>query len=270
MFTGIIPFDYSEDTINNSESTWLRVDNLITNDAGFEKWVHGKKYDSLIFHQAYWLQMMQLFDGPKILDLSDPDWIKYDVNIRETGDHVHAITCASKELTELVKSYFPDKIVEHVPDRLALKTFPPPRAHHRGGIKKAVWFGYIHHAHETLPQLLSSIKELDLQLCIISDLPYSNEDDILELSPEFLYFEPSKVSEQIKEADILLNPRSNKAFYKYKSNNKSLIAWNLGLPVAATNNDVMRLMNPDERNREVSEMLPVIRQEYFIEKTAKQ
>ena len=81
---------------------------------------------------------------------------------------------------------------------------------------------------------------------------------------------PWLVYEQIKEADILLNPRSDKAFYKYKSNNKSLVGWQLGLPVAVTNEYVIRLMNPDERNREVAIMKPVVEKEYPIEKTAEQ
>ena len=270
MLTGIIPFGFFEYALINSGSTLLRVDSLVASDTGFEKWVHGKKYDSLIFQKAYWLQMMQLFRGPKILDLCDPDWFQYDVDIMETGNSVHAITCSSRELTDLVKSYFPGKIVEHVPDRLDLKTFPSPRKVHRGKAEKAVWFGYIHNAYETLPQMLPAIREAGLQLRIISHLPYSEKDGILELNPEFIYYEQSKVNGQIREADILLNPRSNRAFFRYKSNNKSLIGWQLGLPVAVTGEDVMRLMSPDERNHEVSVMRPVVEQEYGIEKTAEQ
>ena len=270
MLTGIIPFVYFEYTQRTAGSTFLRVDRLVANDAGFEKWVHGKKYDNLIFQKAYWLQMMQHFKEPKILDLCDPDWIQFRVNIRELGEHVHAITCSSDELTQLLRIYFPDKIVEHVPDRLDLKTFPLPRKTHHGKARKAVWFGYIYNAHETLPQLLPAIKETGLQLCIIADRPYSEKDGILELNPEFIPYDQSKVYGQIKEADILLNPRSDKAFYKYKSNNKSLIGWQLGLPVAVTNEDVIRLMNPDERNREVAIMKPVVEKEYPIEKTAEQ
>jgi hypothetical protein len=173
-------------------------------------------------------------------------------------------------LTDLVKSYFPEKIIEHVPDRLDLKTFPSPRTKHIGSACKAVWFGYIHNAYETLPQLLPSICETGLQLRIISHLPYSEKDGIHELNPEFLYYEHSKVNEQIKEADILLNPRSNKAFFRYKSNNKSLTGWQLGLPVAVTNEDVKLLMNPAERNKQVAEKQPAVEKEYCIEKTAEQ
>jgi hypothetical protein len=109
-----------------------------------------------------------------------------------------------------------------------------------------------------------------LQLRIISHLPYSEKDCILELNPEFIRYDQSAVYGQIKEADILLNPRSDKAFFRYKSNNKSLVGWLLGLPVAVTGEDVIRLMNPDERNRDVSIMQPVVKQEYHIGKSAEQ
>ena len=270
MITGIIPFGYFGYVVNQSGSTLLRVDRLIANDSGFEKFVHGKKYDNLIFQKACWVQMMHLFKGPKILDLCDPDWFQYEVNIIETGNLAHAITCSSLELTDLLKSYFPDKIVEHVPDRLDLKTFPLPRKAHQGKAKNAVWFGYIHNAHETLPQMAPAIREAGLHLRIISQLPYTVNDGILELNPEFVRYDQSKVYSQIREADILLNPRSDKAFFRYKSNNKSLIGWQLGLPVATTNADIMRLMNPKERNREVSIMKSVIEQNYCIEKSVLQ
>jgi hypothetical protein len=270
MITGIIPFVYFGHVPKNGGSSYLRVDSLVANDAGFEKWVHGKAYDNLIFQKAYWLPMMQLFKGAKILDLCDPDWIMFDVDIRELGEHVHAITCSSDELTILLRSYFPDKIVEHVPDRLDLSAFPLPRKVHHGEARKAVWFGYTHNAHETLPLLLPAIKEAGLQLSIIANLPYSEKDGIHELNPVFFQYGRSTVYKQIKEADILLNPRSDKAFYKYKSNNKSLVGWQLGLPVAVINEDVLRLMNPDERNREVSNMQPIVRNEYSIKKTADQ
>jgi len=270
MITGIISFDLADDTSIASYASLFRADSPVAVTAGFEKWVHGKKYDSLIFQKIYWLKMMKLFNGPKILDICEPDWINYDVSIREAGDQVHAITCSSQALTDLVKTYFPDKIVEHVPDRLDLKTFPLPRKSHQGKAGKAVWFGNIRNAHETLPQMLPALRETGLHLRVISNLPYSEKDGVLELNPEFICYDQSKVYGQIREADILLNPRSSRAFFRYKSYSESFIGWQLGLPVATTSEDILRLMNPKERNREVSIMQPVIEQEYYIEKSVLQ
>lgn len=268
--TGIIPHSFVYDYEQSLGSDYLRVTQLTTNYPEFEQFVHGKKYDHLIFQQYCWEEMMQRFAGPKILDLCDPNWITYDLEIVKICGWVHAVTCSSEGLTQLVKSYLPDMIVEHVPDRLDLKTFPLPRKPHQGKARKAVWFGYTHNAHETLPQLAPILKDTGLQLRIIANLPYSEDDDILKLNPEFLQYDRSTVYEQIREADILLNPRSDKAFFRYKSNNKSLVGWHLGLPVAVTGEDVARLMNPDERNKDVADMQPVVKQEYHIGKTAEQ
>ena len=268
--TGIIPLTYSFDVDRSWGSTYLRVTQLTTNYPEFEQYVHGKKYDNLISQYFCWEEMMERFTGPKIWDLCDPNWIANGLDIMKPVSFVHAITCASNELTQLVKSYFPDKIVEHVPDRLDFKTFPPPRAPHQGKAQKALWFGYIYKAYDILPQLLPSIKETGLQLHIISNQPYSKEDEVQEAITEFTIYDRSKVYEQIKEADILLNPNSCRAYYRYRSNNKSLIGWQLGLPVAITNEDVIRLLNPDERNKEVAAMRPVVAQEYQIGKSAEQ
>jgi hypothetical protein len=254
-----------------SGSTFLRVDRLVANDSGFEKYIHGKKYDSLIFQKAYWINMMELFDGPKILDICDPDWfVHYDHNIIEAGRYVHAITCSSEYLTGLAKIFFPDKIVEHVADRLDFSLFPPIRKEHHGAAWRVVWFGFIHNAFETLHQLIPIIKKYHLNLCIIADKPYTKDDEVLKLNPEYIRYNQDTIYGHLQQADIVLNPRSGRAFFKYKSNNKSIIAWKLGLPVAVTGEDIIRLLDPEERNREVALKQPLLEQEYNIGKSAEQ
>ena len=268
--TGIIPYMYFYRFQNPVASTDLRIEPVIKNHPDFEKFIHGKKYDNLIFQQTFWKEMVIRFQGPKIIDLCDPDWLKYDIDFVELGQYVHAITCSSDELKNLVQSYFPDKIVEHVPDRFDFSLFPKPHGRHRGKAKKAVWFGYTHNAHETLPQLAPAIKQLGLELLIIANAPYSQDDEILALNSRFVKYEHYSSRVHIAETDILLNPRSNRAYFRYKSNNKSVIAWKLGIPVAVTRDDIVRFMDPDERNREVAVMKPVVKKEYPIEKTTEQ
>ena len=268
--TGIIPFAYFGGVQRLVGSTFLRVDRLCENDSSFEKWIHGKKYDNLIFQKAYWTEMMKMFDGPMILDICDPDWIQEQLDIVEIGNMVHAITCSSMELTTLMRTYFPNKLVEYIPDRLDFSVYPQAKEKHVQKAKNVVWFGFINNAHETLEQMLPVIKEYDLHLRIIADKTYSKEDGIFELKPEYFFYRPNTVYEQLKEADIVLNPKSNRAFYKYKSNNKSLIAWKLGLPVAHTNEELVRFIDPDERNREVVEKQSLLDQEYQIQKSVEQ
>jgi len=142
--TGIIPFTYFGGVQKSVGSTFLRVDCLASSTSDFEKWTHGKKYDNLIFQKTYWKEMMEMFKGPKILDICDPDLIRERLDIVEIGNMVHAITCSSEGLTQLMKNYFPTKIVVHVPDRLNPNEFPQPRSTHEGYAQKVVWFGFIH------------------------------------------------------------------------------------------------------------------------------
>lgn len=268
--TGIIPFTYFSGRGKRAGSTFLRADRLTANDAGFEIWKHGKRYDSLIFQKVYWPEMMRLFEGPKILDVCDPDWLQETLDIVDVGSLVHAITCSSNRLAGLVQKYFPEKIVVHVPDRLDTSIFPEPHGRHEGIAKTAVWFGFIHNAHETLEQLLPAIKRHHLQLRIVSDSPYAQEDGIFELNPKFVPYHQLTAYDQIKEGDLVLNPRSERAFYKYKSNNKTVIAWKLGLPVAVTIEDIDRFIHPDERNKEVEEKRMIVERDYDIKQSALQ
>jgi hypothetical protein len=268
--TGIIPFTYAGGNLKAVGSTFLRVDCLTDCTPDFEKWIHGKKYDNLIFQKVYWKEMMELFRGPKILDLCDPDWFHEDIDIIEIGHLADAITCSSEGLTALVKNYFPAKRVSHVPDRLNFDKFPLPHATHEKKAEEAVWFGFIHNAHETLEALAPALQKHGLRLRIISDKPYSKKDDILKCRPKFIKYEQATAYSLIKESDMVLNPAAGKAFYKYKSNNKTVIGWKLGLPVAITNEDIERFMDPDERNREVQEKKNMVETEYNITRSAEQ
>jgi hypothetical protein len=267
--TGIIPFTlYSGEQDRSAGSSILRADNIAKNSPGFEIWQHGKKYDNLIFQKAYWKEMMKTFWGPKILDLSDPDWIPGHVNIVEVGGLVDAISCSSETLTKVVQNFFPKKLVVHVPDRFDFNTFPSFRERHVGIAKKVVWFGYIHNAHETLSKMIPIIKKNDLTLKIISDYQYEKKD-LEGINVEYLKYAPDTAYLAIRDADIVLNPKSERAYYKFKSNNKNVIGWKLGLPVAETPEEFERFLSPENRNLEIREKTKLL-DDYRIEKSIQQ
>lgn len=267
---GVIPFTYFRNNNKPVGSSFLRVDSLLRKNPDFEKWKHGKKYNSLIFQKAYWIEMMTMFNGPKILDLCDPDWIKNSVDIVQVSKLVHAITCSSEKMASLLSSYFPDKIVVYIPDRLDLDFYPSPKELHRGKAKRVVWFGFIHNAYETLEKMVPVIKQFGLKLVIISNENYIKEDMVLSLDFEYHHFNHDTAYDIIRQCDISLNPKSSLSFFKYKSNNKSLISWVLGLPVAHSPEELIALIHSDQRNTEVSIMSEVVRTEYDINESAQQ
>lgn len=268
--TGIIPFTYFGGLDKTAGSTFLRAEGLVACAKGFEIWKHGNPYDSLIFQKVYWNEMMKRFQGPKILDLCDPDWLVENLNIIEVGSLTDAITCSSGNLTALVKKYFPNKLVVHVPDRLNFNIFPDPRSRHIGKAVNIVWFGYINNAYETLSPLAPVIKKHALHLTIMSNLPYTKEDAILKLNPAFIKYNQSTAYQLLGKNDIVLNPKSTKGFFKYKSNNKTIISWKLGVPVAETPEELERLIDPYERNLHMEGKQDMIEQEYNITRSARQ
>ena len=267
--TGIIPANHFKAIKKQRGSSFLRAEELVNNADDFEIWKHGKEYNNLIFQKTYWKEMIELFKGPKILDLCDPDWIKERVNIIEIGNLVQAITCSSEKLRDQIQHYFPNKLIVYIPDRFNFKLFPSPRGLHNDKAKKVVWFGYIDNAYETLGSLLATIQKHDLTLKIISNRAYIN-DIVKQIKIEFVEYKQETAYWEIKDADIVLNPKSEKAFYKYKSNNKSIIGWKLGLPVAENSKELEKFINPEIRNNEVFLKQKYIDIEYDILKSIEQ
>lgn len=267
---GIIPGSYFAPRQKIEGSSWLRAYQLAGVSPNYMLWEHGMDYDALIFQKAYWPEMMDLFKGPKILDLCDPDWYRENVDIISLGNKVQAVTCSSAALTDLVAQYFPDKPVVCVPDRLDLTSFPPSRPLHRGRAKHAVWFGYIHNAHETLPSMASMLEQSRLRLTIISNAPYEQNDAIAALHPLYVPYDSKRLFYHLRHADMVLNPRSDRAYFRYKSLNKSLISWQMGVPVAVEPSDIECLMDADARNREVACRQRIVAREYDIQQTVVQ
>ena len=42
---------------------------------GSELWTEGRKFDAILFQKVYWKEYFDVYDGVKILDLCDPDWL---------------------------------------------------------------------------------------------------------------------------------------------------------------------------------------------------
>lgn len=264
---GIIPFSSFGSNEKSAGSSYLRAEALAKFDSNFEIWEHGKKYDAIIFQKVYWKELMTRFEGPKILDLCDPDWIAGSVNIIEIGSLVDAITCSSEKLTRLLMHYFPSKRVEFIPDRLNFDLFPASVAPSNVSTKKVCWFGYVHNAIETLPQMQPVLAKHKLSLRIISDKPFDRPLEGIEV--ENIFFDQDAYK-YIQETDFIINPKSERAFYKFKSNNKTIVGWKLGMAVAETSDEIEKFLDSEERKREVKFRESIIENEYNIALSAKQ
>ena len=131
---------------------------------------------------------------------------------------------------------------ECIPDRFDLDYFSQTKSHF-GKPKEAVWFGY-HNNIEPLIPFLDPLKQLGIQLKTITDIPV-NLGDINLGFPNFADNpDYSTLNYELIQSDIVLNPPLN----KFKSDNKTHHAWLLNLPVARCPQDLLRFMDPENRN----------------------
>ena len=65
----------------------------------------------------------------------------------------------------------------------------------------------------------------------------------------------------------MLNPRSKKGKWKYKSNNKTITSYLLGMPVASDVDDLKRFVDPDKRQKEADEKRKWAMENYNVEKS---
>lgn len=206
----------------------------------------GKTYDTLIFQKAYWQEMVDNFKGLKVFDLCDPDWLDHRPVVSMINK-CDGIVTSTPALAEQIKKFdIGDRPVTCIPDRVDLKWSKPVKLLHEGKAKSVVYFGYSGNARDVLDMAIDGLRRRGLRLTVISDSPYHSNDF-------FVKYEPDTVNEEIIRHDIVLLPQAPSSNYRFqfKSNNKTLQSWALGMPVATNGEDLDRFMDADERNKEV-------------------
>lgn len=235
---------------NSVGSSRIRVRWLLPYWKEAEEYVIGKKYSTLIFQKVYWGSMMKAFEGIKILDLADPDWLE-GRPVFEFVDLVDAVVTSTEPLAEYVRKMRPKALVQCIPDRVYLPEAVPVHGKHEGQLKKLVWFGYSHNSHY-LEGAFDEIIKRGLELTAISDTPIESTfayRDKLEINNILYNYET--VNKEIVKVDAVLLPEpSGDEKGKYKSNNKILQAWSLHMPVIRVPEDLDRFVSGEAREEE--------------------
>lgn len=266
VFTNEMWENRQADSIGSSRirGTWL-----VNNWPDAEIFEIGKKYDAIIFQKAYFLRLMKAYDGIKILDLCDPDWMS-GRPVAECIQHCDAVTCSSKALVDFVKN-LTDKPVVYIEDRVDMSVHAQKKEH-KGEATGAVWFGY-HNNQELLDGVLPTIKRLGLTLTVISDMPYVYRGSTQGVDEAWakhnivnVRYDQKSINEGIiHNGDFVLNPQPRHGKYRFKSMNKTLISWALGMPVAKDVAHVERFMHEDHRRQEAEKRLEEVRNVWSVE-----
>ncbi|HEX5429873.1 MAG TPA: hypothetical protein VFX17_02205 [Patescibacteria group bacterium] len=240
----------------------------------------GRQYDVIIFQKVYWIEYAKKIrehypDTIMILDLCDADFLHWGYRIVQMIGYCDAVTTSTLELAKFIIN-LTDKPVWCIADRLDLESFDalPAKTHAgNGDAKIAAWFGY----SENFPMLdgaiMSLIKLGFKELIVIASrkqpyqLPATAQGKIqLTNYP----WSPETVNADLQRADIVLNPQSKTGRFKYKSNNKTITAWALGLPVAADVDDLKALIPEEARINEAIKRMAEVHEIYDVKQSVEE
>ncbi len=238
-----------EDLIGKKDtaSSRIRGNWLIKYWPGAERYVNGKKYDVIIYQKVYLYKHAQLFDGIKILDICDPDFY-YGNDVVQMIECVDAVTVPTQELKDVLDQVT-DKPVVVIPDRHDPDFFKEKKIH-IGKAKEVVWYGYSHNAN-ALKQVKDSLARNKLNLSIISnEMVTVNEKQEYAFDERFTMWKLNTVNKEIVKSDFMINPFSMHPLHRFKSNNRTVNAWFLKMPVAKSVEDMERFIDPIQRQKE--------------------
>lgn len=259
---------------NSIGSSRIRCKWVLNHWLNAEEFRIGVKYDAVIFQKAYFLEYMRMYDGVKILDLCDPDWME-GKPVMQAIELCDSVTVSSQGLFDYLKE-IAGKPVYLIPDRVDLNAHTE-RKEHGGEAKSCVWFGYSHN-QQVLDEVLPTLKRLRLGLTVISDLPYFPTAGIQGVDKEWITanirnikFDPETLNTEILAGgDVVLNNRPNTGKFYFKSDNKTIIAWALGMPVALNAEDLERFLDEKARRKEAEMRLNEVREYWQSERSVEE
>jgi len=249
----------------NLGSSRIRGHWLVDNWSEAELFKMGKEYNVVIYQKAYFIEHAKTFNGIKILDLCDPDWLSWQYRVKEMIDLCHAVTTSTEALAIALRR-ITDKPVLCIPDRVDLSKFKEKKIHN-GDATKVCWYGYSEN-FEIIKPVLSILSKNKLELSVISDgqfnLPNIYSDKI---NVENIKWNADTVNQNILRSDFVINPHGNYGRWKFKSNNKTLTAWAIGMPVAENSEQLYRFIKCEERIKEIEIRTKELKELWSIEKS---
>lgn len=221
-------------------------------------------YDVIIFQKVYqaarWREIARrLRDAGKIVafDLCDPVWLQGAM--APLHDMLGACTLAVAS-TEPIREYLGRFLPAYtIPDRLDLAYHTERKVHTNSIVQmpSAVWFGYSAN-YEAAGVLRPVLEQYGVPLTTIADRPFPRPD------VEFVEWRLETVNAEIVKHDLVLNPPGRNFRWAYKSNNKTITAWALGMPVAHNEEEVIRFLDWRERETEGAWRWQQVRDEYDV------
>lgn len=257
-------------------STRIRVHNLIKHWPEAALYRYGEKADVMIFQKVYCTYDYKFpahYPGVRILDVCDVDWKDTpDIYIKETIDAMDAVVVPTDSMRQLIAG-MTDTPVHVIKDRFDLSEFPE-RKRHKGMAKHAAWFGYSHNA-ELLKFAVASLEKRGMRLTVISnDDPaawrWADDPEAFQDLYTYVKYDQATVYSELQKADLVILPKGYRPEDKFKSENKTVIAQLLGLPVAQDAEELDQLATARARNYVIDEIYDALYEEYNCRKSVEE
>ncbi len=233
-----------------------------------EEFEPGRAYDIVIFQKTYWVHYAQRYAGVKILDLADPDFL-FDPRCQLMMDLCDAVTCSSAALASHVAGMTRTP-VRLIPDRIDVAAIGEARKTHRGATRTAAWFGYSAN-YPLLDQAIPDLVDLAVPNLLVMGTPHEPYAPPASTGGRVTVsnraWSDATIYRDLMTADVVLNPRSADVPWRFKSANKTLLAWALGLPVAHDRTELAGLLSEDARRREGDRRYDEVRAEHDVRRT---
>lgn len=262
---GIITMEKADNRPKNSVgSSRIRARWLLPYWPEAEEYKMGEEYEVTIFQKVYWDKMLEEYKGIKILDLCDPDWLE-GRPVFQYVDLCDAVVTSSQPLADYILKLRPEQKVVCIPDRILLTEHKPREIKHEKRAEKIVWFGYSHNVHY-LQKTFEELIQYGLKLVVISNEAYYPPSVYNNLQIENIPYNYDTVHEEIKKCDLALMPdtTTDDLKGKFKSNNKTLTCWALGVPVVKEPKDLAKLIGGEARQKEADKRLQEIKDKWDV------
>lgn len=243
---------------NTVGSSRIRMKWLLPFFEEAEEYMLGRRYQTLIFQKAYYEKLAQRFEGVKIFDLCDPDWLD-PRPVVEMISYCDAVTVTTQAIADYLRR-LTDKPIVIIPDRVNFQEVKEVKTEHEGRAKSVVWFGYSNNL-KYIERTFDYLHAKGLSLTCITD--EMTEHYNTNLPMRFIKYRYEIISQEVVKHDFVIMPDTIDldGRLKYKSNNKVIQSWAWGMPVAKTPEDIDRFLDPVERRKE-----SLIRQKEVAEK----
>jgi len=198
-------------------------------------------------------------------DLCDADWLLSDdhrTRLLTILPVMHFAVATTEPIAEWLRGWLPTYVI---PDRLDLAVHTE-RHIPQNREPRLIWFGNSANL-TTLEQMWPTVCGLGLSLTILADrlIPPWDERPVL-----FVPWTLEGANAVIADHDVALNPRMETGHFAFKSDNKTLTAWALGVPVAKMPEQLMGLMDFELRKLESSARLMEVVAHHDVRISARQ